>query len=279
MPNDYLKLHKSLWHEAFTTSLQIVSKGPVPSQMIWWVRIWREMNKEPRLSVQANMAQNGGSTKKIFRIWKTSGRVWTTTRAEDLSQNFPGPRGAGQAGWHVGYSYEAAPGLHREGNVIPGAGNRCNRSTWGRRHHLGSARPPHPCGGEELLFWTSWVLAPLGQHLAFIPVLWVTSSCPISLARVWGFSPTPSISQTFKKSTINWWQTLRQLSRKKPGWLFKGSLKPACIFGKAALWGRSPHLPVTKPSLHTSFYLLFWNWNVGFNQQFFLKCCLVLTFY
>ena len=139
--------------------------------------------------------------------------------------------------------------------------------------------PPHPCGGEELLFWTSWVLAPLGQHLAFIPVLWVTSSCPISLARVWGFSPTPSISQTFKKSTINWWQTLRQLSRKKPGWLFKGSLKPACIFGKAALLGRSPHLPVTKPSLHTSFYLLFWNWNVGFNQQFFLKCCLVLTFY
>ena len=236
--------------------------------------------------------------------------------------------------------------------------------------------PLHICRGDELLFWTSWVLAPLGQHLAFIPALWVTPRCPISLARVWGFSLTPSTSQTLKTaaaaaakslqscptlcdpidgsppgspvpgilqartlewvaisfsnawkwkvkmkllsrvrlfatpwtaayqapppmgfsrqeywsgvplpspilktSTINWWQTSRQLSRKKPGWLFKGSLKPKCIFGKAALWGRSPHLPVTKPSLHTSFYLLFWNWNVGFNQQFLQKCCLIIIFY
>ena len=48
MPNEYLKLHTSLWHEAFTTSLQIVSKGPMPSWMIWWVRMRRKMNKEPR---------------------------------------------------------------------------------------------------------------------------------------------------------------------------------------------------------------------------------------
>ena len=139
--------------------------------------------------------------------------------------------------------------------------------------------PLHTCRGDELLFWTSWVLAPLGQHLAFIPAFWVTPRCPISLTRVWGFSLTPPTSQTLKTSTINWWQTSRQLSRKKPGWLFKGSLKPTCIFGKAAPWGRSPHLPVTKPSLHTSFYLLFWNWNVGFNQQFLQKCCLIITFY
>lgn len=200
------------------------------------------------------------------RLVIISGRVWTTTWAEDLSQNFPGPRGAGQAGWHVGYSYEAAPAFIERGKSFLVQATDVTGQLEGGGTIWAVQGPPHPCGGEELLFWTSWVLGPLGQHLAFIPVLWVTPSCPISLARVWGFSLTPSISQTLKKSTINWWQTLRQLSRKKPGWLFKGSLKPACIFGKAALWGRSPHLPVTKPSLYTSFYLLFWNWNVGFNQ-------------
>ena len=93
------------------------------------------------------MAQNGGNREGYSgyqRLVVISGRVWTTTRDEDLSQNFPGPQGAGQAGWRVGYSYEAELCLHGEGKVIPGAGNRCNRSTWGRRHHLGSARAsPH----------------------------------------------------------------------------------------------------------------------------------------
>ena len=35
MANDYLKLLKSLWHEAFTTSFQIIKKGPVPSWLTW----------------------------------------------------------------------------------------------------------------------------------------------------------------------------------------------------------------------------------------------------
>lgn len=29
---------------------------------------------------------------------------------------------------------------------------------------------------------------------------------------------------------------LKAVEQKKPGWLLKGSLKPTCIFGKAALW-------------------------------------------